>query len=410
MGPVKPVDHRGFRIVAHPAGAQQMSAHVLRCHRGAPGSLGTGGIENLHGTVLQKLLQFQVIRMVLVGDPQRRPAPVILQLRVQGNAVFRPRQRSSVAEHRHLVIELRGDALLERLAEQRSFTRDIGVEGVEDGIHIQKTAGIQPAAPVESALRIRVVEVVQDPGDLDALVFIERMFENGMRRGMAVEHQVLAHQAAAVGQPVGVPAGFRLQQDARRLRTVGRQDDTPGLLRLLLAVGIEVDHLADLTPVIGFQPEYLAFGAYLAVAGRLCQGQHGGQGGGFGVHLAAKRHAEAAVNAARPPVERAGQDGHGRRLRVQTQFFRTAFEQHAGGFHRHRRHRVGSAPGRVKGPGCAGNPHLPVHFGVVGFQFLVADGPVGKAGATDLAQLAALVEIHRPEAPVIAGEMHAAAT
>ena len=54
--------------------------------------------------------------------------------------------------------------------------------------------------------------------------------------------------------------------------------------------------------------------------------------------------------------------------------------------------------------------NLPFHFRVIRLEFLVGNRPIREAGVGNSSQQRPLVEIHRPETPVIRGEMIAAAT
>ncbi len=49
-----------------------------------------------------------------------------------------------------------------------------------------------------------------------------------------------------------------------------------------------------------------------------------------------------------------------------------------GGFHRHRRHRIGLGARRIEGTGVrqARDTDLPLDLGVIGLEFLIADRPI----------------------------------
>ena len=63
----------------------------------------------------------------------------------------------------------------------------------------------------------------------------------------------------------------------------------------------------------------------------------------------------------------------------------------------------GLAPARPE------TPDFPLDLGVVRFELRVRDGPVRKAGAGDLTQHAALVEVDLVKAPEVRGEVVTAA-
>src|SRR5262249_2285677 len=74
---------------------------------------------------------------------------------------------------------------------------------------------IDPAAAIESALRIRIVEVVYDSRHHHALEFIQLVLEYSSREPAGVEHQILAHEPARVCEPVRKEVRFGNKQQPR---------------------------------------------------------------------------------------------------------------------------------------------------------------------------------------------------
>src|SRR5262245_22859924 len=101
---------------------------------------------------------------------------------------------------------------------------------------------VQTAPSVKSAFGVGVIEVVYDARDLHTLVFVERVLEDAPGRWIGVEHQILAHFAAAVGQAVPEARRRGHQQQARRFGPVAGKHDSACLLVLFPAFPIEVAH------------------------------------------------------------------------------------------------------------------------------------------------------------------------
>ncbi len=96
---------------------------------------------------------------------------------------------------------------------------------------------------------------------------------------------------------------------------------------------------------------------------------------------------------------------------MQPDFAGALLEQRAGGFHRQRRHGIWLGARRIEGARLAKPRHadFPLDLGVVGFEFLIADRPVREPGARNGAEQAPLIEVVLVKAPVIGGEVIAAA-
>ena len=89
-------------------------------------------------------------------------------------------------------------------------------------------------------------------------------------------------------------------------------------------------------------------------------------------------------------------DRHRRRLRMQAERPRAAFQQHAGRFHRQRRHRIRPRARRIERSRLARDAELPFGLRVVRLELVVGDRPVGEAGAGHAAEpLASLKSLGR---------------
>src|SRR5712672_31192 len=88
-----------------------------------------------------------------------------------------------------------------------------------------------------------------------------------------------------------------------------------------------------------------------------------------------------------------------------------AFKNYAGTLYGKRRHGIGLGARRIERTGAseARDADLPFHFGVVGLEIGVGDGPIAEVGAGDGTDFAALDEIDFVEAPEICSEVHAGA-
>src|SRR5216683_1974145 len=71
-----------------------------------------------------------------------------------------------------------------------------------DGIEVE--AGIDSSAAIESALRIRVIEILDHAGHGHALEVIEGVLESPESVAAEVHHEELADQSAGIRQPLRV--------------------------------------------------------------------------------------------------------------------------------------------------------------------------------------------------------------
>src|SRR6266852_5208795 len=140
-----------------------------------PELLRAGRFHDFVGPVLQELGRRQIIRVVLIGDPDGGNAPCVLYCRVQAHAVGFERQRGAMpGGHRGP-----RECLQPRL-ELRTPGRQVAARGQRPDTGLGVDAGVDAAAAIEPALRIGIVEVVEDARNLDALVIIDLVFEDGM--------------------------------------------------------------------------------------------------------------------------------------------------------------------------------------------------------------------------------------
>ena len=92
------IDDRGFWVVAHTAGAQQVVSKILLFDRRGPLLHGVGSIEQLQDAVAQKSAELEIVGMILVGHSQGRQAPGFFQIGIQRKTVALHRQGSSVRQ------------------------------------------------------------------------------------------------------------------------------------------------------------------------------------------------------------------------------------------------------------------------------------------------------------------------
>src|ERR1700693_3018978 len=124
--------------------------------------------------------------MILVGQTERGQAPSVLQIGVEGKAVVFDRQRSAMAENLHGAIEIVSESGLEVLAPTRRIGRE-SAESKADGSEIE--ARVETATAVETDLIvIKLVKIVEDAADSEALVVVKRMLKLDKYGAAAIEH------------------------------------------------------------------------------------------------------------------------------------------------------------------------------------------------------------------------------
>src|SRR5262249_28125333 len=140
-------------------------------------------------------------------------------------------------------------------------------QSAEREIHrIPIEAPVDSSAAIEAALGIGIIVIVQYARDVETLVVVEGMFEHAADGDAGVHHEVLADEAAGIGQAFGETVGFRKQQQARGLGTIGTDHHGPGALQDLLAPTVEVDHSGHASIAAGLDLADVAIGADLATA------------------------------------------------------------------------------------------------------------------------------------------------
>ena len=169
-----------------------------------------------------------------------------------------------------------------------------------------------------------------------------------VRARRRVEHQVLADQPARVREPCGNMAFADISSSRGVSAPLARQDDGFRFLQPLALVAIEVAHAGRASALVGDDLHDVALGADFAAAGRFGFRNHRRQRRRLRADLAAEAVAEAAVNARRTAAIVLRVDRQRRGERMQAQLARAALEQHAGGLHRQRRHRIRLAARRIE--------------------------------------------------------------
>ena len=188
-----------------------------------------------------------------------------------------------------------------------------------------------------------------------------------------VQHQVLADQAAGIGQPVGKPRRCRIEQQARRADAVAGHDDHLGRLKSLHPVGVVVDRAGGHAVFVGGDL------AHPAARAQFDTGADGmrpvGDVGARLRALGAAGRAMTEIDARRPPVILGRRDRGVRRPPVPAQLVHRLGVTGAGLAQRQRRHRrLPRRIGRIAGQ--AGNAHHAVVFGKERLQRRIIDRPV----------------------------------
>src|SRR6266481_6624865 len=106
MRAVVRIDHRRLWIVSHAAGAEKMHGELLLPSRETPLFLRAGGLKQFMRAGEQPISKLQIIRMILVGQSERRQAPGVLQIGVKREAVVFERQGCPMAEDFHGAVEI----------------------------------------------------------------------------------------------------------------------------------------------------------------------------------------------------------------------------------------------------------------------------------------------------------------
>src|SRR5450755_2186133 len=95
------IDDRSSCVVAHSAGTQQVHGKALLPNRNARNTLSASGFHDLDSAILHEARVREIVRMILVGDPDRGSAPGVLESGIQANRIRGYGQRSTVAQEIH---------------------------------------------------------------------------------------------------------------------------------------------------------------------------------------------------------------------------------------------------------------------------------------------------------------------
>ena len=188
-----------------------------------------------------------------------------------------------------------------------------------------------------------------------------------------MEHQVLAHQPAGIGQAIGEAPGGGVQQQPRRADAVAGEDDDFRRLELLDAVGVVIDHARRHAVLAGDDLAHAAVGAQLDAG---ADGMRPiGDVGARLRSLGAGRRAVAEIDAGRAAIVFGGGDRAVGRPPVPAELVHRLRDLRAGLAQRQRRHRrlVRRIGGIAGEPGDAGHA---VVLGEERLQRRIIDRPV----------------------------------
>ncbi len=252
---------------------------------------------------------------------------------------------------------------------------------------------------------------MHDAADSRALVIVQLLVESAVGERAAVGHEILADVAAGIRQAGGKLVGRGEQQKPRSFGAVGGKNHGFGFLQVGVALGIEIGGADHATVLVGLDAADVTVGANFATAGFFGHGNYAGERSGLRADFATEAKAEAAIHAGGAAGARLGQNRQGRGICVIAELAATTFEDDAVSLHRKRWHRIGLGARRVERAGAreARDANFPLNLGVVRLEVGVADRPVGKVGAWNVANLAVFLEIDFVEAPEVGGEVDAAA-
>ena len=103
-------------------------------------------------------------------------------------------------------------------------------------------AELKGIAAHEIAARIGLVEFLAPQAERRAAVAVERLIDIAVVQRVRVKHQVLADQAARIGDAVGEFRRNRVQHQPRRADAVAGEDHDFGGLKMLPPLGVVIDH------------------------------------------------------------------------------------------------------------------------------------------------------------------------
>src|SRR5271167_1310146 len=136
---------------------------------------------------------------------------------------------------------------------------------------------------------VEFVKIVEDAADGKALVIVQRMLEDADGKRAAVEHQMLADFAAAVGEAVGKLFVGGEEKQARGFRAIGAHDDGFGFLALDVALRVEINSARSAAIGVEFDAVNVGVRTNFAAAGFFCHANSGGERAGFSSYFAGER-------------------------------------------------------------------------------------------------------------------------
>src|SRR5713101_8300141 len=143
------VDDRGFGVVAHAAGAEEVHGELRFLDGLRPLLYGARGVEKLVGTLVLPGPELEVVGMILVGEAERGETPGVFEVGIEGEAVGFDGERGAMAEQLHGAIEIVGEGVFEGFAPAGSSGRQT-THGKGNGSSVE--ASVNAAAAVEADL------------------------------------------------------------------------------------------------------------------------------------------------------------------------------------------------------------------------------------------------------------------
>src|SRR4030095_15033069 len=168
------------------------------------------------------------------GDPM-----TIFELRIQRHGVLFFRQIFADDADRCDMIESFAECSMMFWAPRN---RAVEVSGHRRTQRTRPAGDLHVVAPHETPRTIRFVKLLaQDAASMRSFVTVQPLIETTWYETERMEHEVLAHQPAAVGEAVGKPCRRGVQQNARGADAVARQDDHLSTLKAFLAVFVVIN-------------------------------------------------------------------------------------------------------------------------------------------------------------------------
>ncbi len=359
-----------------------------------PDLRGARCFQDVHRAIDEELHRLEVILVTGGGDAHGGQAPGVLHLWVQVHRVGFHRQLRNEVHHRQPAVGLLDQRLFVAGAPTRRAMR--ARQTILHGRHLAARRHAAAAVPAAAFHVIGHIRQNRRAGDR-ALVLVQGISEEARSAAAIAGHQILADNAAGIGQPLREAVGLGEQQQAGGFRAVGRQHHAFRLLEdLLVVVGlVEIGHTRGLAAGVDIDLAHIGMNPDLAIAGRHRDRQQRHRRRRPRLDLAAIARAGAAIDAAAAPIIGLGDDGRDIRRHHQVELFRRLLNQRAGAFQGQRPARIRLGHRRDQGRLDIGprNPDLPFRLGVIGLDLLIADRPVGNAGAFHGAELAGFIEL-----------------